>query len=184
MKRRTLLHEHAAKSIPNLSPALQIEVVLHCHRHWLNAMAATLRSWRRILRDDPSVLAPPLSPLRALSSPTDLLTLRYLLFPSSMSVGFLRASRKSASCDWQWACPHACSLQMRSRHCGICTSYHAVWCFSAGECSPRVAACKLHPTIPIERKTCSLCICDLMLIHIDQSFALAIRLLQGATTSS
>ena len=45
-------------------------------------------------------------------------------------------------------------------------------------------ACKLHPTIPIERQTCSLCICDLMLIDIDQSFALAIRLLQGATTSS
>ena len=64
-----LLHEHAAKSIPNLSPALQIEVVLHCHRHWLNAMYATLHSWRRILRDDPSVLAPPLSPLRAPSSP-------------------------------------------------------------------------------------------------------------------
>ena len=33
-----LLHEHAAKSIPNLSPALQIEVVLHCHRRWLDAI--------------------------------------------------------------------------------------------------------------------------------------------------
>ena len=32
------LHEHAEKAIPNLSPALQIEVILHCHRHWLDSI--------------------------------------------------------------------------------------------------------------------------------------------------
>ena len=32
------LHEQSAKAIPNLSPALQIEVILHCHRHWLDAI--------------------------------------------------------------------------------------------------------------------------------------------------
>ena len=32
------LKAHAAKSLPALSPALQIEVVLHCHRHWLDAI--------------------------------------------------------------------------------------------------------------------------------------------------
>ena len=33
-----MLQDHAAKTIPNLSIALQIEVVLHCHRHWLDAI--------------------------------------------------------------------------------------------------------------------------------------------------
>jgi len=32
------LQEHAARALPSLSPALQIEVVLHCHRHWLDAI--------------------------------------------------------------------------------------------------------------------------------------------------
>jgi len=30
------LREHSAKALPRLSTALQIEVVLHCHRHWLD----------------------------------------------------------------------------------------------------------------------------------------------------
>lgn len=33
------MHEHAEKSLPRLSTALQIEVVLHCHRHWLDAIS-------------------------------------------------------------------------------------------------------------------------------------------------
>jgi len=32
------LLEHAAKSLPRLSIALQVEVILHCHRHWLDAI--------------------------------------------------------------------------------------------------------------------------------------------------
>jgi hypothetical protein len=32
----THLQEHAARSLSSLSPALQVEVVLHCHRHWLD----------------------------------------------------------------------------------------------------------------------------------------------------
>ena len=32
------LQEHASKSLPRLSTALQIEVILHCHRHWLDAI--------------------------------------------------------------------------------------------------------------------------------------------------
>ena len=30
--------EHAARALPRLSTALQIEVILHCHRHWLDAI--------------------------------------------------------------------------------------------------------------------------------------------------
>ena len=33
------LRAHAAKALPALSPALQIEVVLHCHRHWLDKVS-------------------------------------------------------------------------------------------------------------------------------------------------
>ena len=32
------LQEHAARSLPSLSPALQIELVLFCHRHWVDAI--------------------------------------------------------------------------------------------------------------------------------------------------
>ena len=32
------LREHASKAVPMLSTALQIEVVLHCHRHWLDSV--------------------------------------------------------------------------------------------------------------------------------------------------
>ena len=34
----TQLQEYASRALPSLSPALQIEVVLHCHRHWLDAI--------------------------------------------------------------------------------------------------------------------------------------------------
>ena len=32
------LRSHAAQALPTLSPPLQIEVVLHVHRHWLGAI--------------------------------------------------------------------------------------------------------------------------------------------------
>ena len=44
------LRQHSAKALQLLSTALQVEVVLHCHRHWLNALWFLRRSATSSLR--------------------------------------------------------------------------------------------------------------------------------------